>query len=199
MKGLSMPTLGTALLLRDKQTIFRTKITSGTWRRFLLEFILLSICGIAIFGAVSADTPQLTIIWAHAWKITVVYWGSIAICLPSLFVFSAVRGSRITVAELLYFVVAGLATVGLVLLSIAPITAFFAWTSNIPGTMAPINLMSGGLALLFGLYFIGRGYAFIHALRKTTDPESRSGVDFLLLWLFLLLVVMVQMIHTLKV
>lgn len=193
-----MSTFGTALLLRDKQAIFTAKTTSRRWVKLLPEFLLLSLIGIALFGAVSADSPRWGVMWDHAWKVSVVYWGSIAICLPSLFVFSAVRGSRITVSELIFFVIASLATIGLVLVSIAPITAFFAWTTNVPELMRLINVMAGGLALLFGIYLIGRGFAFIHTLRKSTDPESRSGVDFLLLWLLLLFVVMIQMIQTLK-
>lgn len=193
-----MSTFGTALLLRDKQAIFTAKTTSRRWVKLLPEFLLLSLIGIALFGAVSADSPRWGVMWDHAWKVAVVYWGSIAICLPSLFVFSAVRGSRITVSELIFFVIASLATIGLVLVSIAPITAFFAWTTNVPELMRLINVMAGGLALLFGIYLIGRGFAFIHTLRKSTDPESRSGVDFLLLWLLLLFVVMIQMIQTLK-
>lgn len=193
-----MSTFGTALLLRDKQAIFTAKTASRQWAKLLPEFLLLSLIGIALFGAVSADSPRWSVMWEHAWKVAIVYWGSMAICLPSLFVFSAVRGSRITVSELIFFVIAGLATIGLVLVSIAPITAFFAWTTNVPELMRLINVMAGGLASLFGIYLIGRGFAFIHTLRKSTDPESRSGVDFLLLWLFLLFVVMVQMIQTLK-
>lgn len=192
-------TSGTALLLKNKQSVFQAKISSAAWKKFLPEFVLTGVVGIAIFGGMSADSAHWLKIWEHSWKVVTVFWGSMAICLPSLYVFSAVRGSKVSLAELVYFTLAGLATIGLVLVSIAPITGFFAWTSNTQENMGLINFITGGLALLFGLYFLGRGYAFIHDQRKTAQPDSQSGLDFLVLWFFLLLAVMIQMINTLKI
>lgn len=192
-----MSHLGTSLLLKNKESVFESKVRSVNWRRYGVEFFIVSILGMLFFGGLAADSTAWYDIWMHAWKFVTLYWGSILLCLPSLFVFSAVRGSKITVTELAYYTVAGMATIGIVLLSIAPITGFFAWTTSTTSTMQSINLLTGGVALLFGLYFIGRGYSFIHELRKVNDAKSQSGLDFFLLWFFLLMAVMAQMVKVL--
>ncbi len=193
-----MSHLGTSLLLKNKESVFESKVHSVNWQRYGVEFFIVSILGMLFFGGLAADSTSWHAVWLQAVKFVALYWGSILLCLPSLFVFSAVRGSKITVSELAYYTVAGMATIGVVLLSIAPITGFFAWTTNTAATMQSINLLTGGVALLFGLYFIGRGYNFIHELRKTNDTKSQSGLDFFVLWFFLLMAVMAQMVKVLN-
>ena len=184
-------------LLKNKQEIFESKIKSNSWKKNSIEFAVVSIIGTAVFGAASVIGTEWSNIWHVASRLVVVMWESFAICLPSLFIFSLVRGSKITLAELAYFMVGGLAIIGIVLLSISPITAFFMWTSNSQEIPLMMSVLAGGLGFLFGIYFIGRGLEFIRSIRRTTDPDAKSGLDVFLLWSILLIAVIAQMIRVL--
>ncbi|MBI5037931.1 MAG: hypothetical protein HZC01_04500 [Candidatus Kerfeldbacteria bacterium] len=188
---------GTSLLLKNKQAVFESKNQAGLWKRYVLEFFIVGVVGIAVFGALSVTDFTWQSVGERMWKVLVVYWDSLLICLPSLFVFSIIRGSRITLAELLFYVVGAMAIIGVVLLSIAPIIGFFAWTTDIPETMQFISVVVGGIALIFGINYIGQGYTFIHGLRPSGDMAKKLSKDFLLLWFILLAAVMLQMANQL--
>ncbi|MFZ6036483.1 MAG: hypothetical protein ACOYUK_05080 [Patescibacteria group bacterium] len=188
---------GTSLLLKNKQAVFESKTQSSLWRRYLIEYFIVAVVGIAVFGALSVTDFTWGHVTERAWKALVVYFDSLLICLPSLFVFSIIRGSRINLLELVYFVIGALAIIGIVLLSIAPIIGFFAWTTDIPETMQLISVVAGGVALIFGVNYIGQGYAYIHGLRPSSDVAKKLSKDFLLLWFLLLTAVMLQMANQL--
>ncbi|EKD78669.1 MAG: hypothetical protein ACD_41C00300G0001, partial [uncultured bacterium] len=114
------------LLLKHQTRLFddilNHKIKSGQ----LLELILVSLVSLIIFGGVmSLSFPH----WWHAmdvmWKLIVLLFGTQALCLPALYVFSSIRGSRITVGQLLLSTMAGVTTTAVVLVSLSPIAWFF--------------------------------------------------------------------------
>ncbi len=182
-----------ALLLKNKEKIFKSVLTPEHWNVLVAQFLVISIIGFAIFGMVMA-TQHLT--WDHvfelSWKMIVLVWGPIVICVPSLYVFSAIRGSRLTLVELIYLMVGALATTGIVMLALAPVSWFFTWTTD---SIEFIRVMNGAviaLSLAFGLYFLAKGTGYIQKLRHE-QGSPRTVADILLVWFILLLVVVIQM------
>lgn len=139
----------------------------------------------------STEDPHWWHTWELSWKMMVTLWGPIALCTPALYVFSSLRGVRISINQLVFLLIGSLATAGLVLASLSPLSWFFTWTTD---TLEFIKIMNGfmvGLGLLFGLFFLGQG--FLHLYRTHKSDGVRSGIDILFLWFVLLIVVVVQM------
>ena len=188
-----------SLLLKQQIKLFddvlNNKIKSGQ----LLELVLVSLLSLAIFGGVmSLSFPH----WWHAmdvmWKLIVLLFGTQILCLPALYVFSSIRGSRITVGQLLLSTMAGIATTAVVLVSLSPIAWFFTWsmTGNID-LLRVMNALMIGLGMLFGIILLARSFIFYYQHFKQQHPENKSAVDILLLWLILVIIVTIQMANKL--
>lgn len=183
-----------SLLLKHQATLFEHIRQKKIGPVQVAELLFMSVIGLAIFGAVmSIPIPD----WWHAlnlmWKMIVLIFGSVALCVPALYVFSSIRGSYITLPEVLLLICGSVATMALVVVALAPISWFFTWTTNDVSFIRVMNAAMIGLGLLFGLIFIARGMLSLHAQIKLTHPEHKSAVDILFIWLILVCVVVVQM------
>jgi hypothetical protein len=181
-------------LLKNKTAIYQNLFQPHQWGRVMIEFMLMACLGIGVFGIVMGTiSPQ----WQH-WllvggNLIILLWGSIALCTPSLFVFSAMRGSSIKLSQMIYLLLGGLATSGIVLLALTPLTWFFTWTTT---ELDFIRIMNGffiGIALVFGLFFFGQGLMYVYKENKAKNIQTSSAVDILFFWFFLLLIVVAQM------
>lgn len=192
MKQSSFNSLGQ--LLKNKEALFEQLTQPTRWLRSVPLLIIASVVGLAVFGlVVGLYVPQ----WQHsltlAWKMIVLVWGSVVICAPALYVFGTIRGSRITLPQLLFLLAGALATSAIVLLSLAPLTAFFTWSAPAGGFLRVMNAIFIGLSVAFGLFFLAQGMLYIHRQRKAAGQTSKAAVDIIVLWLILLIVVLVQM------
>lgn len=185
----------TSLLLKHQAQLFETIVQKKAKLIQVLEIILVSLISLSIFGGVmSLSFPH----WWHAldvmWKLIVLLFGTQALCLPALYVFSSIRGSRISIGQLVLCTGAGLTTTAVVLLSLAPISWFFTWSTD--GDADILQAMNGlmiGFGLLFGIIFLARAFYFHHKEFKQHYPDHKSAVDILVVWLILVIVVTVQM------
>lgn len=182
------------LVLKKQNNLFELIFKNQLRWTQALELLLLSMIGLAAYGLIiSLVVPD----WWHAftllWKMIVLIWGSILLCVPSLYVFSSIRGASITIRQLLSTVLSSIATTALVVCSLAPIVGFFIWTAL---DLNFIRLMNGfviGLGLLFGLVLIGRAFGFFHKQSTSQGLNEKSARDILALWFIVVCIVVVQM------
>lgn len=183
-------------LLRNKKEIYNNITKPQTWNRVTSEFLVVGVVGLALFG-LGMGTYVLSIPgagsfpWWFMWKMIVVVVGPMVICTPALFVFSAIRGSTITLTQLVYLLCGAFATVGIVLLSLVPVTWFFTWTADTIHFIRTMNGLVLACALGFGMFFLGKGFIALHTEHK--NEQSRAAADILLVWFVLFLVVVMQM------
>lgn len=189
-----MKQLPISSLLKNKEAIYNTLTDPKQWPKYIVHFVLIALLGMAAFGLVMGTyVPH----WWHslnlAWKTIVLIWGPLAICTPSLFVFGAIRGSRITLSQLLFLLSGALATSGIVLLALTPLTWFFTWTTETSIFLRVMNGMFIGLALAFGMFFFSKGLLYIHKQLRTENTSSSISIDVVVLWFILLIIVVAQM------
>lgn len=178
-------------LLKNKQVIYAAIKNPQEWNRITAEFLLMAIFGAAVYGVVMATyAPTWNHVLELSWKMIVLLFGPIAICTPALYVFGSIRGIRISLSELVYLLVGALATTGVVLVSFAPISWFFTWTTDSLDFIVAMNNFMIGMALVFGIFFLGKGFIVV---QQQHSAEKRGGVDILFLWFILLIIVMIQM------
>lgn len=182
----------TSLLLKHKEKLYEAAFTPEQWNRIVAELLLVGLLGAGLFGVVMGSLGL-------SWRMILLIWGPLALCTPALFVFSAIRGSHITLRQLVYLLVGMLATSGVVLLALSPISWFFTWTDTSPdhGVLIVLNALMIVVAQLFGVFYLGKGMITINHRLKTSDVTDRAALDILLVWIILLLIVSVQMSHKL--
>lgn len=182
----------TPRLLKHKEELFQQLHQPHTWNKTALELLLVGLLGAGIFGAImSTEDPHWWHTWELSWKMMVTLWGPVALCTPALYIFSSLRGVKIALSQLVFLLIGSLATSGLVLASLSPLSWFFTWTTDNIEFVKGMNGVMVGFGLLFGLFFLGQG--FLHLYKKHKEEGARSGVDILFLWFILLIVVVVQM------
>lgn len=181
-------------LLKDKESIYQKLTTRQGWSGALVTFAIVGIIGMAIFGLImSAWIPHGWHALDLSWKTIALIWGPIAICTPALFVFGAIRGSKITLLELIFLLAGAMATTGIVLMALSPLTGFFTWTTDTVIFMKIMNGLFIGLALAFGMFFFSKGLLYINAQNKAAGKQTSAAVDIVVLWFILLIIVVSQM------
>lgn len=183
------------LLLKQQSELFARILNKKLSPQLVAELLLLGVVGLAVFGAVmSLSVPHWWFAGRLMWKMVVLIFGSNALCLPALYVFSSIRGSRITLPQLALFVSSSVATTAVVLLSLSPISWFFTWATD--GNLGVIRALNGlmiGFGIIFGIILLARAFHAGHKHYREHYPENKSAADILLLWLILVIVVTAQM------
>lgn len=101
----------------------------------------------------SFDVAVLQLISTMA-KVPVLFFATLLVTFPSLYVFNALVGSRLTVVSVWRLLIASMAVMLAVLASLGPVVAFFAVsTTNYP-FMLLLNVVVFALAGLLGLKFL---------------------------------------------
>jgi len=155
---------------------------AGDRRLALLAAILLatSIASALPFGAVLG--PQ------HALRVAALNVGSVAICFPTLHVFSSYLGGRNSAGQNLVLALLVSTVAGFFTLSFAPIAWFITWTTP-AGSLAAGYVSAGLLALA-----VAAGVA--HFVRATQDPAlapDRTQRVLLVAWVGLLAFIVYRM------
>lgn len=194
-----MPQSTLAKLLKNKQQIYKDIFETKTWSSYILQSAMMALVGLFIFGVVmgTSQVGNYQHWFTTGWKVIVLVLAPIALCTPALFVFSAIRGATIKLTELVYLLLGGLATSGIVLLALTPLTWFFTWTTTELNFIKAMNGFFIVIALIFGLFFFEQGMWHVYKANKEKHPQSSPAIDIILFWFILLIIVIAQMSYKL--
>lgn len=106
------------------------------------------------FALLRPSGPELQQLMASAVKTPLLFFVTLAITFPSLYVFNALVGSRLNVENLLRLLIAAIGVNVAVLASLGPIVAFFAVSSTSYAFMVLLNVVVFAVAGLLGLTFL---------------------------------------------
>ena len=178
--------------LKDLDRILRGHATSlSELRRGTIEipvggitFILVAIAMIygACMGSFSvfrgADLSWMQVL-ASTLKVPALFGLTLLVTFPSLYVFSALMGSRLRILAVLRLLLASLAITITMLGSLGPIVAFFSASTTSYPFMILLNVLVFGVAGLFGMAFL---LQTLHRLsliapEALPDAEPKFGVE----------------------
>ena len=134
-----------------------------------------------------ANTPDKSIAFfqtiASMGKVPILFFATLLVTFPSLYVFNALVGSRLTLVSVWRLLLSGLAVMMTVLSSLGPIVAFFSIsTTNYP-FMLLLNVTVFGLSGFLGLKFLlGTLQRLTVVLyERPTDAQQQAELDEVLL------------------
>lgn len=171
-----------------KQPAALTSAFKSNGVRTTLHLAGCAVVCLLVFGFLLGTFSGGTQLWAAPVKVTLGALAASLICLPSLYIFSALAGMDLRPAQTVMQLVAGLALLGLLLLSFAPVLWIFTTsTESIP--------FVGALTLAFWLISLKFGSRLMLALAKAQGMNSGG---FLRIWMGIFLLVTLQMSTSLR-
>jgi hypothetical protein len=154
----------------------------------IAKLLLLSLGGFLIFGITLGSFSFHEQLWAAPLKTLLGISLSSIICLPSLYVFSALTGTSLGVKEIVQGMAGSLALVASLLLGFTPVLWVFSQSTTSEGFFGFLVLATWLIALFFGTGFL------LKMLAQT--GTTRSGP--LRIWIGIFLLVTLQMATTLR-
>ena len=112
--------------------------------------------GIGSYALFRSEARSVAQFFGSAIKVPILFLLTVAVTFPSLYVFNALIGSRLSVLAILRLIVTCLAVALTVLASFAPIVAFFALSTTSYHFMVLLNVALCAVAGFLGLSFLLR-------------------------------------------
>lgn len=162
--------------LTAMSVIRRQGLDVSPWRLSACSIVLAMFYGLcmgmfALFGTKEPRPIQLV---ASMVKVPLVFYLTLLVTLPSLYVFNALVGSRLSLSGVVRLLVASIAVNTAVLASLGPIVAFFSVCTTSYPFMLVFNVLIFAVAGFFGVRFLLQTMQRM-TLVSTTPPPSAPG------------------------
>jgi hypothetical protein len=165
-------------LLRGEVTgpssLERRAVDIDPLRLSLVVVVLAMIAGacigtFALFSARGANVMQVV---ASMIKVPALFYLTLLVTLPSLYVFNALVGSRLTLAAVVRLLVATLGVIVAVLASLGPIVAFFSVSTTSYPFILLFNVLVFGVSGFLGMLFLVQT---LHRLSLAQPASAPAG------------------------
>jgi hypothetical protein len=149
----------------------------------------------AIYGAVMGSTHSLWQTLSSAVKLPVLFLATLFVCVPSLYFFSLLFGSRQSLRQNLTLILTAVTVTAVLLLSLAPITLFFLLTTSQYQFFKLLNVGIFAVSGLMGVVFLYQGMKVVVG-SDAEGANTRKWV--MIIWMFVYAFVGSQMAWTIR-
>ena len=144
-------------ILRDRQGIWQQVVEDRGLPKLSVQMLTSTVIALACYGAVLGSFHSVWMALTSAVKLPLLFLVTLAICLPTLYLFNLVFGARLSVRQSLALVMVALTVTAMLALAFAPISLFFLITAPDYGFFKLLNVAILGLSALVGLRFLTGG------------------------------------------
>src|SRR3954453_13985522 len=116
-------------ILRDRDGIWRQIGEERELGKLTRQMLYSSVVALACYGAVLGASHSVAMAALSAVKLPLLFLMTLAICLPTLYLFNLVFGARLSVRQSLALVMVALTVTAMLALAFAPISLFFLITA----------------------------------------------------------------------
>jgi hypothetical protein len=158
-------------LLRDRQTFLKEIQQESQLQHKISALMIGSFICFCIYGAIvgSFHSPMQAL--SSAIKLPALYLLTLLVCLPALYIFNALFGSKLTIAQHFAYLLSAAAVIAILLCGFAPITLFFLTTISATKDYSFFLLLNVTIFALTGLF----GVTFLYqAMRPDTEAQSAT-------------------------
>ncbi|TBR57661.1 actin-binding WH2 domain-containing protein [Westiellopsis prolifica IICB1] len=183
-------------LLRDRQAFLeeirqRTRLETKASSLLVTSSIFFAIYG-AIIGASHSWMQALS----AAIKLPILYLLTLIICLPTLYFFNVLFGSRSTIQQHLVVLLTAMSVISVLLFSLAPVTLFFLITA--PDSYQFFKLLNVFIFAVTGSFGVKFLYEGMQLLSQQDEVGKGTRTTILRSWLLLYAFVGMQLGWTLR-
>jgi hypothetical protein len=180
----SHPLLVIERILRDRDGVWRQIHDESNMNQLIVQMLastaFANFCYGAVLGASSASNGILQAI-SSAIKLPILFLLTLAICLPTLYLFNLVFGSRLSVRQALAVVLVGITVTSMLTLAFAPISLFFLISAPDYDFFKLLNVAILTTTGAVGLTFLIDGMQRMNSLgmaelaKEMSDDEAQSA------------------------
>jgi hypothetical protein len=144
-------------ILRDRRGIWQQVVDDRGLPRLTGQMLISSGVALAVYGAVLGSFHSVLMALTSAVKLPLLFLVTLAICLPTLYLFNLVFGARLSIRQSLALVMVALTVTSMLALAFAPISLFFLITAPDYNFFKLLNVAILALSALVGLRFLTNG------------------------------------------
>jgi len=163
-------------ILRDRRGIWDQVVEDRQLTRLTGQMLASSVLALACYGAVLGSFHSVLMALTSAVKLPLLFLVTLAICLPTLYLFNLVFGARLSIRQSLALVMVALTVTAMLALAFAPISLFFLITAPDYHFFKLLNVAILALSALVGLRFLTGGMRVLNENGLLTPEKSPSAV-----------------------
>ena len=165
-------------ILRDRAGVWDQIIRERDLPKLILRMLITSAISLAAYGAVlGASNGWLQSLVSTA-KLPLLFLVTLAICLPTLYLFNLVFGARLSVLQACALIMVAVTVTAVLTFAFAPISLFFLITARSYEFFKLLNVAILALTALVGLRFLTSGMRALNehvAVASAPAARSRAG------------------------
>ncbi len=158
-------------ILRDRESIWKQIGEERDLGRLTGQMLASSAISLACYGAVLGASHSFAMSGISAVKLPLLFLMTLAICLPTLYLFNLVFGARLQVRQALALVMVTVTVTSVLSLAFAPIALFFRITAHSYQFYKMLNVAILALTAIVGLKFLTAG---MNALNRHTSELAAA-------------------------
>lgn len=160
-------------ILRDRESLWREVLAEQQLNSVLRRMLVSSVVSLALYGLVLGASAGPLQALSSAVKLPLLFLLTLAICLPTLYLFNLVFGARLSIRQALALVLVAVTVTGALTLAFAPISLFFLITASDYAFFKLLNVLILMLTGFIGLSVMVDGMRGLNRL-SGHEPEPRS-------------------------
>lgn len=175
-------------LLKKPFAVIKTIHKGDHQGSLILKLLGLTLAGFLIFGFTLGSFSFGTQLWAAPLKTVLGITFASIICLPSLYIFTALTGTSLRLPEIVLGLAASLALTAALLLGFTPVLWVFSQSTTSEAFFGFLVILAWVIAVAFGT-------GFLLKMLNQSDNEKKNPVR---IWVGIFLLVTLQMSTTLR-
>ncbi|MFI6232469.1 hypothetical protein ACIBD9_02780 [Micromonospora sp. NPDC050784] len=164
-------------ILRDRESIWQQIVAERDLNVLTGRMLTSSAIALACYGAVLGFFHSPLMALTSALKLPLLFLVTLAICLPTLYLFNLVFGARLSVRQSLALVMVAITVTSMLAVAFAPISLFFLITANDYGFFKLLNVAILTLSALVGLRFLTSGMQVLNDHGLLAPEAATAKVD----------------------
>lgn len=153
-------------ILRDRDGIWDQIGEERDLNKLSGQMLASSAFYLACYGAVLGSSSSALQAVVSAVKLPLLFVATLAICLPTLYLFNLVFGARLQVRQALALVLVSITVISALSIAFAPISLFFRITANHYAFFKLLNVGILALTAIVGLRFLTAGMAALNRFNE---------------------------------
>ncbi len=174
-------------ILRQPRRVMHQLRQPGASNVITALLIIAAVCSVVYGGVVGTFSGGVQL-WAAPVKVAGGLFVSALICLPSLYIFACLNGSRVRLVEVAGLLAGLLALMTVLLVGFAPVAWVFSQSVESIAAMGALHLVFWAIACYFALRFLDSGLRHL-------GEQSGGGHT---VWLLIFMLVLLQMTTALR-
>lgn len=156
------PSLVIERILRDRDGVWRQISEQRGLPRLIQQMLVTSAISLAAYGAVLGASNGWLQALSSTVKLPLLFLATLAICLPTLYLFNLVFGARLGMTQAIALIMVSITVTAVLTLAFAPISLFFLVTARSYEFFKLLNVAILLLTSLVGLRFLTSGMRAIN-------------------------------------